>query len=192
MRFPSSRRRGLRGGLGERDCDMKEILRYIAGYIVGTTIFGISIPLGLIELSKIDSSLGIGLTGSRIVRLAISGPLFILGVIFMIWSNVALITIGKGGPTEAFNVAISPKTKKLVIVGPYKYTRNPMVFGAFSIYTAVGIFLNSPFCLAAILLFIFMARYCLKHSEEKRLLKDFGDEYKEYQKHVSMILPIKK
>jgi protein-S-isoprenylcysteine O-methyltransferase Ste14 len=175
-----------------RRCIMKQILRYIAGYIVGISIFGILIPLGLIKLSKIDSFIGIGLIDIAVIRLVVSVPLFVLGAIFAIWSNVALLTVGKGGPTEAFNVAISPKTKKLVIVGPYKYTRNPMVFGAFSIYTAVGIFLNSPFCLIAILLFILAATYYLKHSEEKRLLKDFGDEYREYQRHVSMILPVKK
>jgi protein-S-isoprenylcysteine O-methyltransferase Ste14 len=32
----------------------------------------------------------------------------------------------------------------------------------------------------------------LKVSEEKRLLKDFGDEFIEYKKSVSMLFPLKK
>ena len=37
-----------------------------------------------------------------------------------------------------------------------------------------------------ILVFIY-----LRKSEEKRLLKDFGDEYEEYKKKVPMIFPVK-
>jgi protein-S-isoprenylcysteine O-methyltransferase Ste14 len=171
---------------------MKEILRYITGYIVGISIFVILIPLGLIRLSKIGEPWNIPLTGDETIRLILAAPLFILGAIFAIWSNIVLLTFGKGGPTEAFNIAISPKTKKLVIVGPYKYTRNPMVFGAFTLYTSIGIALNSLLCLICLLVFFLLMRFYLKHSEEKRLLRDFGDEYKEYQRKVSMIFPMKR
>lgn len=110
----------------------------------------------------------------------------------MIWSNVFLFKIGKGGPADGLGVSISPQTKKLVTIGPYRYSRNPMVFGAFSLYVSIVIFLNSIISLISLLIFLFIAINYLRLSEEKRLLKDFGDEYMDYKKKVSMIFPIKR
>jgi len=90
------------------------------------------------------------------------------------------VFIGKGGPTEGAGIALSPKTKKLVTSGPYKYTRNTMVFGAFCLYFGFSILLNSlvnVFVLSFLLLF---ALQYLKSSEEKRLLKDFGQDFLNY------------
>ncbi|MBP6284153.1 MAG: isoprenylcysteine carboxylmethyltransferase family protein, partial [Paludibacteraceae bacterium] len=100
--------------------------------------------------------------------------------------------IGKGGPTEGLGVSISPQTKKLVTIGPYKYSRNPMVFGAFSLYVSIVIFLNSIIGLISLLILLLIAINYLRLSEEKRLYKDFGDEYIDYKKKVSMIFPIKR
>jgi len=172
---------------------MREPIRHILGYTVGITVFVLLIPLGLYELSKLDSLLfKTGFIDARFIRIVISAPIFIVGVIFMIWSNVFLFKIGKGGPTDGFNIPISPRTKKLVTVGPYRYTRNPMVFSAFSLYFSIGIFLNSRVCLISLLLFLFLMIINLKFTEEKRLLRDFGNEYIDYKNRVSMIFPIKK
>lgn len=109
----------------------------------------------------------------------------------MIWSNIFLYEKGKGGPAEGLGVAISPKTKKLVTTGPYKYTRNPMVFGAFCLYASLVIFLNSINGLICLLLLVIIAVIYLRLSEEKRLYTDFGDEFLEYRKKVPMIFPFK-
>jgi protein-S-isoprenylcysteine O-methyltransferase Ste14 len=169
---------------------MKDIIRHILGYAIGITIFAFLIPLGLIDLSKIDHHvLKVVLIDSELLRILISLPFFLVGVVFMIWSNIFLFMVGKGGPADGFNVSISPRTKKLVITGPYRYSRNPMVFGAFSLYISLGIFLNSVICLLVILIFIFVIVYFLRLTEEKRLLKDFGDEYLNYKSRVPMIFP---
>ena len=169
---------------------MNDTIRHIIGYAIGITIFAFLIPLGLIDLSRIDHQfLKIVLIDSELLRIIISLPVFLIGVVFMIWSNIFLFMIGKGGPADGFNVSISPRTKKLVIIGPYRYSRNPMVFGAFSLYISLGIFLNSVICLLVILVFIFVIIYYLRMTEEKRLLKDFGDEYLDYKSKVPMIFP---
>jgi len=87
-------------------------------------------------------------------------------------------------------VAISPRTKKLVTEGPYKYTRNPMVFGMNSIYMSIAIYLNSLGCLLVVALFFFLIVRSVVASEEKRLLSDFGDEYMEYKRKTPMIIPL--
>jgi protein-S-isoprenylcysteine O-methyltransferase Ste14 len=51
--------------------------------------------------------------------------------------------IGKGGPVEIGNIEISPKTENLAVSGPYKNTRNPMLFGTFLVYLAFALFINS-------------------------------------------------
>lgn len=172
---------------------MKTLLRHIAGFTFGLTMFGILIPSGLINLAAWDHSLThFTLIHSQTIRVIISIPFFLIGIVFIIWSNVFLVKIGEGGPAEAFNISISPKTKKLVTNGPYRYTRNPMMFGALTLYTSIGVFLNSALCLIAVLIFLLIAIFFLKFSEEKRLLKDFGDEFIEYRKSVSMFLPLKR
>jgi protein-S-isoprenylcysteine O-methyltransferase Ste14 len=172
---------------------MKETVRYIIGYIIGFTIFIVLIPFGLYKLSQLDYLLsGRVIFCSDILRYIISSLIFIVGVYFAIWSNIFLFEIGKGGPVDALGVSISPQTKKLVTIGPYRYTRNPRVFGAFSIYTSIVLYLNSIIGLICIILFMAIMIIFLRLSEEKRLLKDFGDEYIDYKKKVSMIFPIKR
>jgi len=172
---------------------MKETVRYIIGYIIGFTIFIVLIPFGLYKLSLSDYLLpGRVLFYSDLLRYIISFLIFLVGAYFAIWSNIFLFEIGKGGPVDALGVSISPQTKKLVTIGPYRYSRNPMVFGAFSLYLSIVLYLNSITGLICIILFLLIMVLYLKLSEEKRLLKDFGDEYIEYKKQVPMIFPTKR
>jgi protein-S-isoprenylcysteine O-methyltransferase Ste14 len=169
---------------------MKELVRYILGYAIGFSIFILLIPFLLIKLSAVfDLLLRDEPIHNISLQVALSAPFFILGTLFLIWSNITLFKIGKGGPTDGFGMAISPRTRKLVIIGPYRYTRNPMVFGAFSAYLALSIFLDSLLCILVLLVFFFIAAMYLRASEEKRLLKDFGNEFAEYKKRVPMIIP---
>ncbi len=100
-----------------------------------------------------------------------------------------LFKAGKGGPAEGMGVSVSPRTKRLVTTGPYRYCRNPMVLGALLIYLSIVIFLNSLTALSALLIFFFFGITYLKLSEEKRLEKGFGDEFLEYRKKVPMLFP---
>jgi protein-S-isoprenylcysteine O-methyltransferase Ste14 len=169
---------------------MPNLLRHIIGLCIGIFIFLVFIPFGLIELSKIDPSLRHYQGGHVLFRTIIALPFFIPGIGFMIWSNAMLLLIGKGGPTDGFNIAISPRTKNLVIIGPYCYTRNPMVFGAFCLYFAIAFFMISIVCLLTVILFLVLTGPYLEFTEEKRLLKDFGEEYVDYKRNVPRIIPI--
>jgi protein-S-isoprenylcysteine O-methyltransferase Ste14 len=180
-------------GVIPRSKNVKETVRYIIGYIFGFAIFIVLIPFGFFKLSRLDYGLsGRVILHSDMLRYIFSLLIFVVGAYFAIWSNIFLIKIGKGGPVDAFGVSISPKTRKLVTIGPYRYSRNPMVFGAFSLYLSIVLFLNSIIGLICLILFIVIMIIYLKLSEEKRLLKDFGDEYIDYKNKVSMIFPIKR
>jgi protein-S-isoprenylcysteine O-methyltransferase Ste14 len=171
--------------------ELNKVFRHIAGYIVGVTIFGILIPYGLIGMSYTPIAfLNFSIVDNIYIRFVIASLFLLVGLIFVIWSNIALLFIGKGGPADGFGVALSPRTKKLVMKGPYKYSRNPMVFGAFMCYFSIGFFCNSQAEIILLLCCIPVSIIYLKLTEEKRLIKDFGEEFIQYRQKVPMIFPL--
>jgi protein-S-isoprenylcysteine O-methyltransferase Ste14 len=163
------------------------LARHLIGYLIGFFVFLLAVPYGLFCLSRGTDS--IHLPVSDTLRFACASILGSIGLIFMAWSNAALLLQGKGGPTDGFNIAISPRTQHLVVKGPYRYTRNPMVFGAFSFYLALAIYWNSLSARLVLAASIIAAHFYLQATEEKRLLRDFGQEYEAYRKRVPMIVP---
>jgi len=167
------------------------LFRHILGFAVGISLFAIALPFGVYYLSQFtDDLLGLERFGSPGLRLVLGLPLLLSGLFFALWSNLFLVTRGKGGPADGFGVAISPRTEQLVVTGPYRYTRNPMVFGALSAYLSIGVFLGSIGGLVALAVSIPLFVLYLKKTEEKRLTGDFGKEYEEYRRNVSMIIPL--
>jgi len=167
-----------------------DIIRHFFGYLVGGTLFLVLVPLLLYRISLSEKSCFDGLLClPRAARLSVSIPVGIMGLVFAAWSNLYLFMIGKGGPTEGFGIAISPRTRKLVTTGPYKYSRNPMVFGVLSTYFSLSVYFDSLICVVLILLAGLLGSFYLKRFEEKRLLRDFGDEYRAYQRRVPMLIP---
>lgn len=167
-----------------------KFVRLILGYIIGVTVFLILLPSLLVVISlNFDHLWWTKPVISLFVRLCVSVPFFMVGVFFAVWSNISLLIIGKGGPADVFNYAISPRTRKLVITGPYKYTRNPMVFGMLSVYLSISIFYFSLTCFLFLVFFIPFVVLYLKRTEERRLFKDFGREFTDYKSKVPMIIP---
>lgn len=63
--------------------------------------------------------------------------IFTLGGVLSLWCVLLFFCHGKGTPAP-----IAPP-KRLVTMGPYRYTRNPMVAGLFSMLVGLGLLLNS-------------------------------------------------
>jgi protein-S-isoprenylcysteine O-methyltransferase Ste14 len=169
--------------------ETRNVIRHIIGYLGGICIFCLGIPFGLYMIStKLNRPIW-GLAHSKL-RTALSLLIGVVGITFMLWSNIYLFFVGKGGPADGFGVAVSPRTKRLVTSGPYRYTRNPMAFGALSFYLALALFLNSAICIALVAILSVGAYLYLRLIEEKRLLKDFGDAYEQYRKTVSILVPL--
>lgn len=167
-----------------------KLLRHIAGFMIGFTIFAFLIPLAIIYASgSIDEALSLPRFSDSTVRLFFAAPLFAVGIFYALWSNFFLLDRGKGGPADGFGVAVSPRTEKLVTTGPYRNTRNPMVFGALSAYFSIAIYIGSIGGLLLLACFAVIIPLYLKKYEETRLLDDFGEEYEEYRRRVSMIVP---
>ena len=169
---------------------MNKDKKMISGYIVGGLLVIVLVPsIVYIITSLFDNVYRVEIIQNAVIKWIITIILLVTGLIYGIWSVIIQNTIGEGGPVEIGNIEISPKTKNLVVSGPYKYTRNPMLFGAFLIYLAFALFINSITSLIIVCaIFVFMLIVVVK-MEEKRLLKDFGDQYVEYRNKVSKFIP---
>lgn len=109
--------------------------------------------------------------------------LFILGLVFL-FAGFYLRICARGYKAEH-----SDKSKKLVTGGPYSLTRNPMYLGIFLIALAI-IFLGfKTWVLAAFLVFFIACYVRLMSEEEKKLTRDFTEEYLSYKNKTPLFLP---
>jgi len=162
----------------------------IVGYLVGGLLVLVLAPSIIYLITSLyDNVLRLEIIPNPTIRWIIIAVLLLIGIIYAISSLVIQNRVGEGGPVELGKIEISPKTKHLVVSGPYRNTRNPMLFGAFLLYLAYALLINSTTALVLVcVLFVFMLTVVVP-MEEKRLLKDFGDQYVAYRKRVSMFIP---
>jgi protein-S-isoprenylcysteine O-methyltransferase Ste14 len=168
-------------------------VRHVLGLVVGVGFHGVIVPYLIIFANRaLDRWLGFEEIGDPTVRTALGVVLLAVGLSFIAWSNIFLMVRGRGGPLHYGDVVtISPKTERLVTTGPYRYTRNPMIFGVICAYLAIpilqgsptGLFLYFVLCLPGAILYIVFI-------EERWLKRDFREEFTRYRDRVSMLVPL--
>ncbi|MHA1565560.1 MAG: methyltransferase family protein [Alphaproteobacteria bacterium] len=79
--------------------------------------------------------------------------------------------------------------RKLVVNGPYRYVRNPMITSVLAMLAAEALLLDKS-AIAAWLVFFFVANSIyFPLSEEKGLERRFGDDYRLYKANVPRWIP---
>ena len=79
--------------------------------------------------------------------------------------------------------------RHLVIRGPYRYVRNPMISGVvFVLFAEALILLSGPHFQWA-LIFLLINSFYIPLFEEKQLKERFGESYIEYCRHVPRLVP---
>jgi protein-S-isoprenylcysteine O-methyltransferase Ste14 len=107
----------------------------------------------------------------------------LIGLIIMIICISSFIRIGRG------TLAPWSPTKKLVVSGLYRYVRNPMILGVWIVLFGEALALKSQNILIwAVSFFIINTIYFIVY-EEPDLEDRFGNEYRDYKKHVFRWLP---
>jgi len=109
--------------------------------------------------------------------------LLLFGSFIAVWTMVLFHKVGKGTP------APWAAPKHLVVEGPYKITRNPMLTGVLSILSAEALILNAAIIFYWAVLFFIINCFYFKLIEEKDLEHRFGEEYIKYRKNVLMWIP---
>jgi protein-S-isoprenylcysteine O-methyltransferase Ste14 len=106
-----------------------------------------------------------------------------IGLGLSFWTTAIFMKFGKGTP------APWDPPKKLVVRGPYRHSRNPMITGVLLMLLAEAMLLQSlPIAAWMMVFFIGNAIY-FPFLEEKDLENRFGDDYREYKAHVPRWVP---
>lgn len=125
------------------------------------------------------------------------GPATVLGVLsaalgialiasgFLLWAwTVRLFArVGEG------TLAPWDPTRRLVVAGPYRHVRNPMIVAVLTVLAGEGLLLGSPGILAWAVLFFAANAVFFATVEEPGLERRFGDEYRLYKRNVPRWLP---
>ena len=159
------------------------LLREIFGYLLGGVVF-----VGLLPLLMWIVSCQPALWPIEIVQLIICTILIIIGLAMSVWAIVYMKNVGDGNPMDAFNNEIAPRTKHLMTEGPYRISRNPMLTGIFLYLIGCGIWLLTWQALVFFVVFVLIMLLQVR-SEEKRLRRDFDEEYGAYCQRTGRFWP---
>ena len=118
-------------------------------------------------------------------RLTDNTFLFWLGIIlsiggFLLWMYVAHHMRTKGG--------LRIKNKNLLTDGPFQYVRHPMYVSVFIMLIGIGILFFS-WSWFVMLIALVPVWYLECRTEEKYLIKLFGEKYINYKKNTGMFFP---
>ena len=154
-----------------------KLFREILGYVLGGILFVGLMPAIMWLATGMPALEHIGA-----LRASITGVLMIGGLSLSVWTIVYMKRQGKGNPMDAFGHEVAPRTQHLMVAGPYRINRNPMLTGTLTYLAGAVVWLWSWQAVA-----VWVAFFCIMFvqvlSEEKRLRRDFGTEYDEYCRH---------
>ena len=110
----------------------------------------------------------------------------ILSITFAVWGYR---TLGKNWSHALEPSKFRQKAEDaLVTTGPYRYVRNPIYLGSFSLMVAQALVAANWLVLLPALPII-MVIYMQISGEEAMLIERFGDEYREYMKRTPRLIP---
>lgn len=139
---------------------------------------------GLILVLLDGPAIGWGLGGVAGVLVALVGlVLIVAGFSAWLWTVLLFGRIGKG------TLAAWDPTSRLVVAGPYRHMRNPMITAVATLLIGEAVFFGSLWILAWAGLFIAVNFVYLVLAEEPGLEQRFGDEYRVYKRAVPRWLP---
>ena len=150
---------------------------------IGATIFGAFTLLFVVAATVVDRLLNLPRLLPEGARLPVSAPMIAGGLAVAAWSVFHFLKV-KGTP-----VPFNPPPK-VVLTGPYRYVRNPMLTGVFLFLFGLGFIFNSVSLVVFFTpLYVLINVWELKKIEEPELIKRLGDAYIEYRRHTPMFIP---
>jgi protein-S-isoprenylcysteine O-methyltransferase Ste14 len=158
------------------------VLRHILAILLLPTMVTLVVPRWiLVALARGDSRWP-GDAWSWIPR-TLGGLLSLAGLALVTWCVSLFARVGKG------TLAPWDPASTLVAVGPYQYTRNPMITGVATILTGEAVLFGSWHLALWALTFIVLNHIHFLLVEERGLERRFGDSYLEYKRAVPRWIP---
>ena len=157
------------------------IFRQLIAIVVLPFTVAVVIPIWLARRDGIR--LGLGASLGDLVMQTCGAGLLAIGVVLFLASLGRFVREGRG------TLAPWDPPRQLVVRGPYRYVRNPMISGVVIVLLGEAAVLQSrPHLLWAIGFLGFNAIY-IPLLEEPLLAERFGADYSEYRRHVPRLVP---
>lgn len=140
------------------------------------------IPATILWATGFKIGWGLGLPWDGVIVLA--GALLMGSGLYCLSITIGLfINIGRG------TLAPWSPTSKLVVIGPYRRVRNPMISGVLMTLLGESIVVGSAGIFIWFLLFLVINHIYFVYCEEPGLATRFGDEYLAYKRNVPRWIP---
>jgi protein-S-isoprenylcysteine O-methyltransferase Ste14 len=160
---------------------MLVLLRHLLAIAVLPVAVTVLVPLWILQRYGIMPSLGAS-SGALLLQ-GVALTILALGLLLFFSSLRRFVLDGRG------TLAPWDPPPHLVIQGPYRFVRNPMISGVvFILAGEAGILRSGPHALWA-LAFLGVNLVYIPLFEEPSLRVRFGDAYREYCRHVPRIFP---
>ena len=128
-------------------------------------------------------TISIGSTPLQLLEQAAGIFLLVIGLILFVTSLRRFATDGKG------TLAPWDPPRELVVRGPYRYVRNPMISGVVLALFGEGLVLMSPTILGWAAIFLAINFVYIPLLEEPMLSARFGESYEVYRRNVPRLVP---
>jgi len=160
---------------------MASIFRHLLAIAVLPFTVAAIIPVWLARRNAV--TLAPGHTGLQIALQLAGIAILGIGLLLFLASLRRFATEGQG------TLAPWDPPRQLVVRGPYRYVRNPMISGVLLVLIGEALLLLSwPHATWALIFFVTNAIY-IPLLEEPFLAERFGESYREYCRHVPRLLP---
>jgi protein-S-isoprenylcysteine O-methyltransferase Ste14 len=144
------------------------------GFILPVTVTGV-IPLAV--------TLATGAWRAAVLASVLPGAL-----LYATGLSMLVVTTGLFARHHGSLAPWNPPTE-MVLVGPYRYCRNPMITGIYAMLLGETVALQSPWVGAWALVFVIGMGSHIVFQEEPRLRERFGEPYDRYRRSVPRWLP---
>jgi protein-S-isoprenylcysteine O-methyltransferase Ste14 len=144
------------------------------GFILPVTVTGL-VPLAIAIASRAWQG--------AVVASAVAGGAFYLAGISML-----VVTTGLFARHHGSLAPWNPPTE-MVVVGPYRHCRNPMISGIYAMLFGEAVALRSPWIAAWFAAFVIGMTSHIVFQEEPLLRGRFGEPYDRYRRSVPRWLP---
>jgi protein-S-isoprenylcysteine O-methyltransferase Ste14 len=157
-------------------------LRVLRAALLLPGVVAVVIPTLLVWL--FSSDVGWGLPGPLAAVTVGVGTGLIVVAVRLWYATVRLFaSVGRG------TLAPWDPTRKLVVAGPYRRVRNPMISAVTFVLLGEALVLGSIAILIEFAIFALINAIYIPLAEEPGLVQRFGDEYEEYRRAVPRWIP---
>lgn len=159
------------------------LLRHLAAILALPFVVTVVVPRWILSSSGWVEPSWSSLGAAEVARM-LAGALALLGGSSLAgWCVLLFARVGRG------TLAPWDPTQRLVVVGPYRHVRNPMISGVLAIVLGESLLLGSLRLLAWAGAFWLLNHVYFLLSEEPGLRHRFGEDYREYAANVPRWIP---